>query len=620
MRRTNYLNSFLTICLVLAMTAITWLPVQALTLTSISPDALQTFAEEDEYFTRVWGDPKDIDHPSDLYLIDSSCNPALNRLFNDESVSNGLWQATTIGTPSSGSDTRDVLLLNPGWVSSLAIGQDGRARPIDAAQYRQLTFRLYASSADEVTWARVIFTAQTIGTLKDTIPFRLYNGWNIYTINLSQRSTQWNGSITGLWFSFFDTAAGVNLKLDWVRLTPTQSRSLNWTGSDLTGATIRLAFGSGNDYDPLRSFTTGERAENIPAGNINDSSGSYNVPASFWPGTYQVRGTVSRSGSSSSTVTSAGSWTFKAAPIAEIIAPSYISGPDFATTVVGNPWDMIGIDDIDAAHTENLDYSATGGVLNVTSRGGPHVCGNAAHLPLALNMGGQQVDSNTFKYLTFRYKVNQAPDQGDGGVIRVRWIATHLPYWPAGRTDDISLYHNQWQTYKLDLSQVALEGETADWKNLSYNVFQIMAHESTDAWTSHLDWVRLTSENTAQGSYLVKWNLFGATGVNLGYSSEVTTTIYWATKSGSTYTLIGSGYAVPTEPPSVTPPPGPLFIYLPIVLKNYGAATNLDDANFAYSIPTTGLTVGQSYYVALKLQDGYNTVWWYSELPVRIIN
>ncbi len=606
--KTIYRLSRVFVCgLVLLLFAGAGLPVQALSLTLIGPDTSQTLAEDVEYFTRAWGDPKDMNHASDLYLIDSSCNPDLQRRFTGESVSGGMWTATASGVGNNAS----VYVLNPGWASSLDTGQDGNARPIDALYYQQITFRLYAGQGGTV--ANLGFTKQMIALGDVNIPFALYAGWNIYTINLPQRSASWSGNITGLWFDLWDVPAGVQLMLDWVRLTPTQSQTVTWTGSDLSGATMALALGSGSNFDSLRSFTSSHTAESISA-----SALSYDVPASLWPGVYQVRGTVSRSGSSS-TATSAGSWTFKAAPLAEIVAPSYTSGPDFATTVVGNPWDMNGVDDVDAAHTQNLAFNASGGVLNLTSTAGPYVCGAAAHLPLALNMGGQHVDSNTFKYLSFRYKVDYAPDQGDGGVARARWQATHLPGWPTGRTDDISFYHNQWQIFKLDLSQVTLEGEMADWKNLAYNSFQLMVHERTGSWASSLDWVRLTLENTAQGSYLVKWNLAGATGLNQGYSDEVTTKICWVTTVGSILETYCTN--VPTAPPPPPPPPtGPRFIYLPIVMRNYGAVLNLDDANFAYSIPTTGLTVGQSYYVALKLQDGYSTVWWYSELPVRILN
>ncbi|MBN1937162.1 MAG: hypothetical protein JW934_21060 [Anaerolineae bacterium] len=416
----------------------------------------------------------------------------------------------------------------------------------------------------------------------------------------------WTGSVTGL---RLDPAmnAGVQVQLDWVWLSSQQTTTvINWNGTGLSG-NVTIALDDGSGYAPLRYFPNGIVEQTIAATAL-----SFTMPGSLAPGTYTVR-----VGDGGGWAVSAAPWVFKPAPIAELVAPSYTSGPDFAATVLGNPWDMSGTDDIDPAQTENLSYSINGGVLDITSLVNTGGC-SAAHLPLGLNMHGQAVDSNTYKYLTYRYKADQTPNQGGGGIMRVRWQATNVEYWPSGRTDDISLYHNQWQIYKLDLSQVALEGELADWHTLAYNTFQLMAHESTATWTSHLDWVRLTSENTAQGSYLVKWNLAGATGENLGYSSEVITKICWVPAVGST--LETNCTNVPTTPPSVTPPPGPLFVYLPIVLKNYGAAGDLDNANFAYSIPTTGLTVGQSYYVALKLQDGYNTVWWYSELPVRIMN
>ena len=191
-------------------------------------------------------------------------------------------------------------------------------------------------------------------------------------------------------------------------------------------------------------------------------------------------------------------------------------------------------------------------------------------------------------------------------MSRIRWLKTGD--WAAGRTDDISLYNGGWNVFKLDLSTVALEAETAGWTSLDYNVLQIMANESHLAWTSHLDWVKLTADNTADtdASYTVGWNIL--------QGDVLTTTIYWDADRNPGGEI--GGTVVPTQ--TAGSPPGPLFTYLPLVERLYGAGTSEVSADRTYGVSTTGLSGGSDYYVVLKLEDGVNTVYWYSELPVKV--
>jgi hypothetical protein len=223
-------------------------------------------------------------------------------------------------------------------------------------------------------------------------------------------------------------------------------------------------------------------------------------------------------------------------------------------------------------------------------------------------LGGRYIDPGKYRYFSYRYKVDNAPDQGAGGVTRVRWQAQHLPYWPTGRTDDLSLYNNDWHTYSLDLETVQLEGEMGQWKDIPADVMEIMLHESHRQWTSYLDWVKLTAENEAHGSYLVRWNVVQA-------GAPLTTTLYWAKKEGAAFRLVpGSGEVVSApSKPGGTVPSGHV-LYLPFVVGNYGGGSK----TVQHAKSTQGLAVGQVYYVAIKLEDGYNESMWYSAVPVRV--
>jgi hypothetical protein len=189
-------------------------------------------------------------------------------------------------------------------------------------------------------------------------------------------------------------------------------------------------------------------------------------------------------------------------------------------------------------------------------------------------------------------------------VHRVRWQARQIQHWPTGRTDDISLYDGQWNTYSLDLSNVALEVELGAWGDFPVDVLQLTIHESHREWTSHLDWVKLTADNVGTHSYAAQWNVLNA-------SAPVTMTLYWAEKQGSVYRLVpGTGHVIP--PPEPIDDTSPHHVYLPLVLSvpDPGGA-----AQFRHAMSMAGLARGE-YYLAIKLEDGHNLIWWYSELPV----
>ncbi|MDQ6964441.1 MAG: hypothetical protein Q9M13_05920, partial [Mariprofundales bacterium] len=418
------------------------------------------------------------------------------------------------------------------------MGEDGELDKIDTSHYTQLSFRMRveigagSGSNDSILWADgAIATLQ-----RGTQPFIVQadGQWHIYTFDLSYNSGWTGAPVSSLWIQLNTLNPGYLVELDWVRLTPKGNYTVNWSGgSGNVDIYVGSSFANADSYSHLIVYEGGTVVD------ISASSDKFVVPASLPGGEYYFSVRDADGGATTPTPL-----TIKSAPIADILAPSYISGEDFATSVVGNPWDMAGTDDVDASQTEQVDYSASGGVLDITNRDdGLGDCDSSwPHRPLALNLGGHTIDSDKYKYLTYRYKVDQVPNQGAGGVMRIRWMDTSI--WAAGRTDDISLYNNGWNIYKLDLSKVDLEAEEAGWHSLDYNVFQIMVNESHRAWTAHLDWVKLTAEDTASGSYTVRWNLKNTT-------ETPRTIIYWSTTQDANG-VIGQGYEVSYDTTGVT--------------------------------------------------------------------
>lgn len=552
-----------------------------------------------DYATRVWGDPWDMDQRSDVYLAYTSCPTPTGAGYSNVSVSGGIWRGTVASSPGQ------MILLNPGYQSSLNIPQDGQARPLDANAYRWVTYRLYSSQNTVAAFYWMKGDLSEFSRYGVSEVFPISQGWNIYTMYMpALRDTTpppgiggeaWGGAITGLRFDVFGT--GTQVRLDWMRISQGQAGNrVSWSGAGM-GGQVEVAFdnGDGNGYARLRYFPSGKIEANISTGS---TSGSFDVPASFAPGSYRARVTVSGASAYSS-----GQWAFHAVPIARFVAPSYTSGPDWATSVTGNPWDMAGTDDVDAAATEGVTYRISDGVLRITNvPDGRSTCDpNWPHRPVALNLHGQPIDTGKYRYFSFRYRIDQAPDQGGGSVTRVRW---QLPKnsWPTGLTDDISVYENEWTVYHLDLATVPLESLTAGWTQFPYEILQIVANESHSAWTSHLDWAMLTAENQARDAYAASWEIVQ------GYPTRAT--LYW---DGDRSPANGFARGPYQAAASAAQPAATHRVYLPLVMRSNGAGQH------AFVLSMDGLAFGATYYVALKLEDGFNTVYWYSDLPVRRI-
>jgi len=584
------------------------LPVQAdVNSVSLIHPGPGTYGEDDDYFTTVWGNPRDMDDAYDLYALHSTCNPVEGAMWTNISYSNGIWRGTTSDVGRS----RYLFILNPGWVSSLDVGEDGALAKIDTSRYTQLTFRMRVADGAGYNYQPIHWADGPIGITspRGTRMFQIQSDgeWHIYTFELSSDGSWTSGPVSSLWFQLLGLNAGYLVEIDWIRLTPEQSYQIAWDGDSLSG-TANVYLGpssfSPEQYGDLLIYDASTPRD------IDASAKALSIPASLPGGTYYARVEVGASGE-----TSVGSWTFRETPIAEIVAPSYTSGEDFATSVVGNPWDMNDTDDVDESWTEGdpgqtgLSYSVSDGILHITSHDDDSGdCeGPWPHRPLALNLGEHKIDSAKYKYVTYRYKLDDAPDQGAGGMMRVRWLSASA--WVAGRTDDISVYDNGWHVFSVDLSTATVEDADtkSPWTDLPWEVFQIIVHESHRVWTSHLDWVKLTAEDTAGDSYTVQWDL-----LNVG--DVLTTTIYWATDRDSG-AVVGTGYVVPRQRGTVSYTlPYTNNVFVPLALKNYDPVSI---AEFQYEVGTNGLSSGDYYYIAIKLEDEYNVAWWYSEVPVK---
>lgn len=185
-----------------------------------------------------------------------------------------------------------------------------------------------------------------------------------------------------------------------------------------------------------------------------------------------------------------------------ITAPSFISGPDYATEVVGNPWDMS--DAADITRFGNLTgQNFSGGVFSASS-----VSGNddpSVHLHVT-----SPIDSARYHYATYRMQLDGQQDTTLGSVAR--WI-----WWsdiPENASVSLSfVVYEGFQNVGFDLNTLRREPANArTWQQGRPIVFRFDPHEFSTPHSFHLDYVMLTGDNYANQSYNIRYQAADADG------------------------------------------------------------------------------------------------------------
>ncbi|MGH2523097.1 MAG: hypothetical protein ACRDH2_11390, partial [Anaerolineales bacterium] len=451
-------------------------------------------------------------------------------------------------------------------------------------------------------------------------------GWNIYTIDLTQIGRQqgnlnWGGSITGLELFTGLNAGGsgaiTDVKIDWVRLTPkptgnTVAWSGSWDGPTAT-AYIFVAPTSDGTYDLVRIYSSASqepapniRAPEVIAAGANGISGSYaNFPASFPPGPMYVK--VGVSDTSAAISPAAGPWQFNLRPDLTFVAPSYTSGEDYAASRVGNPWDMNDAADISPWANLQSAPSFAGGLATATSVTATPNCGLPWGDPqLSLNTQGIPVDTNYFRYLSVRVKINAPLDFGNGWVSRLLWV-NDPTYSVFGVTNDLPLYTG-WNTFHVDLWGNVLDDEIGGqtgWTTAVPTILRFDPHEIPPATQFEVDYVKVTANDTANRNSVFRVRYLPA-------DPGATFTFYY---DADTNPNNGRTPAAEFTPPPFTP--GPHVVYLPVGLKNYPTEDSDPPGTQIYIWDLTGVAAG-TYYLSADVDDGVNTTTWYSETPVIV--
>ena len=556
------------------------MPSRAMPLASITFPSGAIVGNGNDFATAVLRDPWDMNEASDIWEAYNMSNV----LF-----ANGKLSFTTGADPA-------FWLLHQGYGSDLNIGKTGVTYPINADYYRVFSFRMNSQQAGfaYIYW----YKDQDVSKFGVTAsPITIQPGWHVYTVDLKNIGTKgslaWNGQVAGLRFDPLDKA-GVTIEIDWVRLTPQDtSHVLPITWSGVSGSTLNLYLAdntSACDGPQIASITSPASAGTFNWGAAvgGDLRFPYPLPLAIALGNYYVCGRVG----SGSPFYSAGPLTVKGPPILWFTYPSYLTGPDYATNA-GVPWNM----------NPNTAFTNLGGLNSYSFSGGQFHGINSGGDPYLRFNTPVPLDTNKYKYFSIRMYLEGTFDLFGGWVARVFWYS--VPEHPS-TTDDITIFPG-WNTYTVDLTKAALEPGGSPWIADSWKWFRFDPNENIRGvpWTFHIDYALLTGDPTGKiDSQVPIW-------YELSETSGVTVTLYYDTDTSP-------GGETPIMVYTPQPATGPYFVYLPTVLRD--SSRDLPEPSGILRVwDTTSVPEGR-YYIRARVSDGYNTTYWYSDVPFVLTN
>jgi hypothetical protein len=518
-----------------------------------------------DYATEVLGDRWDMCNPEDMSL-----RPDERIGFSSFSFMTGPCRAGGTTMSVNGGNDSSVMVLSPGLYDvALNPGRNGRNFPIDSSKYQVLSFKLYSSATEDpqIWWFHNPANHPSGLGLGGRVAPRTSPGTQIVVADLTQSlltgySPWTSGVVRGLRIDPNALNAVEDVLFYWVRLTPAASsplaakQTISWNGSG--PATITARDNSDGTVFPVIS--------NLSA---NSYLWNYGVLA---PGSYTLTVT-NASGSGSAT------FTINNPPSIDVTNPSATSGDDYATTVLGNAWDMSSNADIQLTGLDNLTgVSFSGGVLHATNTTADPI------VTLLYNTNNSvPIDTSRFRYLTYRLQVDGAYDLLLGSVARVIWSSQVSS--AAAISQDIIVVPGM-NSYTIDLAGLStapdggLEpgGSAETWTAAPKRYLRFDPHEFPTARTFHIDDVKLTAKPVATTSFNIR---FAGTDAD---ADATTVSLYYDvdTNPGNGKTLIASNIAASA-------------------------------GQFTWS--TSGVPRGE-YYIYAEASDGIQVLGRYSNVPV----
>jgi hypothetical protein len=486
-----------------------------------------------DYATDVLGDPWDMNNAEDISPYPDETSRA--GWGSDFAVSGGRVGGTTVLNSKGKKDT-SLAFLNRGFYDVVNTGRTGLRYPISSSFYKVVSFKMNSGAADEYPQAYWFHyprggangTEYGVRFLPKTVV-----GNQIVVADLTQAleaGSAWTaGSVKGFRLDPNGTKVGHKVYFDWVRLTRSDSETtakqrISWSGG--SGSTT---------IDVIDAAGTAFRVASGLTGTFYDWN--YGV---LPPGAYTLR--ITR-GSQVATRP----FSINNPPLLTVTDPDETGGQDYATQVLGNPWDMDnGANDVKlTADVTAISYS--GGQFHGTNT-------NADPVLFVLNNSNNTtpIDTQKYRYLTYSLKVDGtfSLHATDGGsVARVMWSST--TGGPNGfnttTTEDIIVWPGM-NSYTVDLGSLqfgedkGLEslGSMKLWMAEAVRHFRLDPHEFDGPHPFHLDNIKLAAMDESSGSFTIRFAGSDADG------DAATVSLYYDTNTNPNdgKTLIASGVAL----------------------------------------------------------------------------
>ena len=185
-------------------------------------------------------------------------------------------------------------------------------------------------------------------------------------------------------------------------------------------------------------------------------------------------------------------------------------GDDFATTVLGDPWDMSQPTDIPTLHGLP-NGTISGGLLSYSVQSNPSevpllFCGFVGAMDVGKLGVNYPIDTDHYRWLSFRI-------WQPAGNIHVRWHHAEA-FEPWGITGSLSPGPTDgWYTYIVDLETIP-KGR-GSWEGQVLGLYIISsAPQGTQV---KIDWVRLTADNPVSNDLTIAWSGLRPTGASVDF-------------------------------------------------------------------------------------------------------
>ena len=641
-----------------------------------NPAAIITVVGEGDDFARsVLRDPWDMDKRWDMgYDIG----------FNAVTASGGVWQATFSGVDQANGSAStgyffplfqgfsDLVTTGTGTYRSQTLNwnlngaQDRFA--IDTSKYTLLSFRMYTSNRTQYyvqwTYDKPVWwpdTTYQFGandgcyTGNSFIPWP--PGWRTYLFDLTQPNGD-DGVRSGAWqdqqwvrgFSIHPSETGpvgTQIQVDWIRLTDRTSSPIVPIEWNVVGAAAEDVVDIYVADNPNGIGADTPLVRGIPA-----LDGRYDLPASILePGEYyfMVRlmawGGGLYKGCSADAVLASSQWvgplTVRGLPAITFTAPGRLSGEDYATTVLGNAWDMVDESDVitpgpSTGYPQTVaDESFVDGIYG--ARAVIQAGATESDAQFWLNVDpAQPIDTTKYRYFTVKMRVDAPSDKDINWLVANGW-GSRVIWWNTdiqvdGSETKFGYLMDGWQMYSVDLHRAIPPPPITDPAqtdniltpkeqnsypaNLGWKQLGTMSHlrfdpmETTQAalgtgadWF-YIDWVKLTAIDRVQAGQIYTIRLVadpGLDGVSLSF-------FYTTDPGGNPKQNPISLYSPPPLPPGAAPQ-----AFLPLVGHNAAAMVE----GTTYQWDTSGVAPGQ-YHLCVEASDGVNQAIYCSETPLEV--